>query len=348
MNVLHVVFNLSNYSGAAFQASTLISEINSDVFNNKILSIESAKNYESFNNSISVYKRDYFELIFILIKSIIHSDIVHIHGFSVFSLFITWILRKKVILKTTLNGSDDLFSIANSRFGSFKIYLASKVARNVVLSNNEFLINEKFIPNARIIKIPNSVIIPVLDGISKEPLTFCSVGIMSERKGFLDAIIYFIDNYSCFSDSKLYIVGPLPNIEEESEDCSYAYYQKCLEKSRGYNIIFTGKLNKSELNEIYKKSISFLFFSKREGMPNVLLEAMSFNCVPITGEIGGVAREVIDNRCSGFIIEPSDKISLDEIYDLSQSFAAKIKVQNNNDIKVIASRYRDIYESILI
>ena len=60
--------------------------------------------------------------------------------------------------------------------------------------------------------------------------------------------------------------------------------------SRNSNIIFTGFLNKEELQELYSNSYSFIIPSNLEGMPMALLEAMSYgNCV-----IGSDIKEIYE------------------------------------------------------
>jgi len=61
-------------------------------------------------------------------------------------------------------------------------------------------------------------------------------------------------------------------------------------------VIFTGKLSKDKTYDIYKKSVALLFFSKKEGMPNVLLEAMAHNCIPIVSDIYEVSKEIIGDN----------------------------------------------------
>ncbi|HAS8128731.1 TPA: glycosyltransferase [Vibrio vulnificus] len=345
MKVLHVVFNLSDYSGAAFQAKLIKTALDSNI-NSDILSIETNKDINISGDFTSVYKKKYISLLLVLLKKIWGSDIVHIHGFSIFALSVALFLRKKVILKTTLNGSDDLETIYNSKYSALKIFLARRVSKNVVLSINELAINTRYIDRQRIVKIPNSVVLPSVDVFNKDKTMFCSVGIMSERKGFIDSIRYFKKNYSHIPGAKLYIIGPLPKFGEEREDCSYKYYESCLSEATGHNVFFTGKISKIELNAIYKKSQAFLFFSKREGMPNVLLEAMAYNCVPITGEIGGVASEIIEDKVSGFIVDFDEVIYLDQIEKISLAREPYLRVQSRNDIEVISKIYRNLYESI--
>lgn len=350
MKIVHIVFNLNGYSGAALQANSLRKHISTP---SRILSIESANPAGAFNppdEGIYIYPNknplEYLKMI----PPIIKAKIVHMHGYSLPAMLISIMLRKKIILKTTLSNDDDFHALRKKRFGWLRVALVRFIDVNVALSSEIYEINKQYFPAKKIVRIPNGVALKPKQSPPKNAPVFCTVGVISPRKGISNAIRYFNDNYAHLPGAVLYVVGPRPSdtdfnlLEGDME-----YYNHCKELAieSPAKIIFTGKLKKNELNLIYDESLSFLFFSEKEGMPNVLLEAMSHNCVPVTGIISGVALEVIDDKVNGFVIQSLGKrIPLENIIELSKKNAPLEKIVRSFDIKTISKTYSCIYENI--
>lgn len=148
--------------------------------------------------------------------------------------------------------------------------------------------------------IPNGVLLaencPTLE---EKENAFCFVGLVCERKRTYESIKYFIDKYSQDTTSKMYVVGPYKDISNNYE-FSDEYVAKCFDLIKKYDlenrVVFTDRVSKEETQSIFKKSKALLFFSDKEGMPNVVLEAMANNCVPITSEI-------FEDKKQGFILD---------------------------------------------
>lgn len=89
----------------------------------------------------------------------------------------------------------------------------------------------------------------------------------------------------------------------------FSKYQKQFSNSK--NITFTGELkDKSKLDAIYKSSNYILLTSIREGMPMVLLEAMSFGVVPITTDVGEINEVINSKNQNGYLITSHDDENL--------------------------------------
>jgi glycosyltransferase involved in cell wall biosynthesis len=54
------------------------------------------------------------------------------------------------------------------------------------------------------------------------------------------------------------------------------------------NLLLLPPLNQEELTDFYSKSSFFAQFSRSEGLPNALCEAMLYGCIPIGTRIGGI------------------------------------------------------------
>ena len=78
-----------------------------------------------------------------------------------------------------------------------------------------------------------------------------------------------------------------------------------------------------------------LLTSKREGLPNILIEAMGMGSIVIATDVGGIP-EIIENKVSGFTIE-YDNVenatkTIENILNLSNNELLKIKT--NAQLKV--------------
>jgi len=350
--IAYFVYHLDSYSGAAQQALKLSTQIDEKVlffnfnykgYKKKILDDNRIIIDMTANKLINVIIIIYFSLVYKI-------KIYHLHGFFIYGLLLGKLLKKKIILKTTLLGDDDFESIMKRKFGKLKIRVIQKsVDYNIVLTERTKEKNSKYFPIKKIKKIPNGVDIDLSQKIDKEKYSFCFVGLVCERKNTLESIKYFNKYYSNLNNAKLYIVGPYENVENNRE-FSEEYVKKCFDYIRANNlekkVIFTGKLSKDKTYDIYKKSSALLFFSKKEGMPNVLLEAMAHKCIPVVSDMDGVSKEIIGDN-GGFVLNQYDiNIDIQKIDSLIKKDIAINIIRNSFTIDKIASCYANIYSRL--
>lgn len=74
---------------------------------------------------------------------------------------------------------------------------------------------------------------------------------------------------------------------------------------------FAGPLNQHEVRELYARSDAFVLPSFAEGIPVVLMEAMSFGLPCLSTRTAGIP-ELIEDGVSGFLVAPSDVEGLAE------------------------------------
>jgi glycosyltransferase involved in cell wall biosynthesis len=125
-------------------------------------------------------------------------------------------------------------------------------------------------------------------GLKKERFIL-TVGRMVPEKRFSDLIQAFskID-----TDMKLVIVGGSDNTAD------YFKRLNAYKKLLGNRLIFTGPLPSNDLKLLYENSFCFVLPSENEGMPIVLLEAMSFGKCPLVSDIDENIDVVKDNGYS--------------------------------------------------
>lgn len=350
--IAYFVYKLDSYSGAAQQALLLAKTVNKKIliFNTNH---GNYKNY-SINDLIEVVDLPSSSLkrFFIILYKTITKNITtyHYHGFFTIAFILGFVLKRKMILKTTLLGDDDFDSLSKKKLWGIKHYILKRISLNIVLSKKNKEINSKFIDASKIKLIPNGVSLQDnLKSVNEKQQNFCYVGLVCERKRTYKSILYFIENYSHINDAVLNIVGPYKDVKDNPE-FDENYVKKCFnlvkESGIGKRINFVGLVSKKETQNILNNSKALLFFSSKEGLPNVVLEAMSNNCVPITSELDGVIAEIFNDREEGFILSDSfEKINIDLIDSIVEKKLPYLIMKNKYDINIIADKYRLLYEN---
>lgn len=351
--IAYFVYNLNFYSGASQQALLLAKTLNQPlvIFNHeKNRKVCSQKIGESIrvvnlpNNKVF----SLFTLIYYMF--VLRVSLVHLHGFFKHGILLGKLFRAKIILKTTLMNSDDFETLcANARYRSMFRYLVSKIDINICLTDQLKEKNERYINSKKIRVIPNGVELPIYTQEKKENI-FCFVGLVCERKGAYESIKYFLKNYISLPDSKMYVIGPTNGLCESDKD----YIERCLDLIKSHNaqdrVVLTGNLLKQEVQMHLNLSKALLFFSRNEGMPNVVLEAMAYNCLPITTGLDGVMERILGSYLSDYLVLDN----FDSVVDVSliDEILAKRTVANRvseeYSITSISFLYSRLYEELLV
>lgn len=117
-------------------------------------------------------------------------------------------------------------------------------------------------------------------------------------------------------DWKLYIIGD----GKEFDNLSKLIKQLDLEKQ----VILTGYKNKSEIEKYLLKSSIFLMASVSEGLPMVLLEAMSYGVPCIAYETASGTNDIIKDNINGYVIKNRNE----------EEYIEKLeKVMSNKDLR---------------
>ena len=273
--------------------------------------------------------------------------ILHLHGLFLHVQVMAALLGLKVILKTTLLGSDD-FSTLQARLGWPLIKQLIALTRvNVVLSNETLKLNRGVIPRVRILKIPNGV--DIQNVVCEKRNIFCCIGVVCQRKGTLESIRFFIRHYSHVVAAEMYVVGPVGGTGLAEEDLEYIAECKRIAEKAACKITFTGSLPKRDVIKLIQKAKVMLLFSKKEGMPNVALEAMAANCLPLMSPLDGVSREILPESLQKFVVSnPSNftPLSISQIDEIICSEVLREHARKAYSIESIAQRYDYIYTEL--
>lgn len=113
---------------------------------------------------------------------------------------------------------------------------------------------------------------------------------------------------------------------------------------------------RSDIPSLMAACDGFVLASAWEGMPLVLLEAASCECLCVTTDVGG-SREIVLSGLTGFIVPPRNPLRLGEVMTEAASLsekdrrrfgaAARRHVLSNYSRAVVCRRYTQLYEEVL-
>jgi len=285
---------------------------------------------------------------------------------SLLSILASKLCGIKVIVETTLFGSDDPISIKKSRMGYIKFFLF-KLADRVV--NISPLLFESCLQvkmkSDKIFIIGNSVDtlkftkVSIEEkkelrkelGISQFKHVLLYVGIIRSRKGVEDLIHMFNIVNKNMNDTCLVLAGP---INKDNENIMYTDKIRKIVSDYGLNskVIITGEIK--NVDEWMKASDIFVFASKREGFGTVLVEAMSTGLPVVTIDIPKISSYIIKSNYDGIIVDDSKEMAENiikllqdkQLYDFI-SKNARDTVMNRFSQNIIMNSYFDMYNDLL-
>jgi len=195
------------------------------------------------------------------------------------------------------------------------------------------------IPNA--ISMPKEVTVPKSFG---KPLKFLFVGRFAYNKGIhiLMQAIDELNKKGYGNDCQFILAGKGPLYEKYKNECTYS------------NVSMPGFVTDEELFNYYKSCDVFVFPTLFEGMPTVVLEAMSYGMPVIVSDVGATA-ELVNNE-NGYLMKKNKAAELAQrICHFAEQPASKKeamskasyeKVKTRFTWDIVAAEYREIFKNI--
>lgn len=246
-------------------------------------------------------------------------DIIHVHGAAKMAMTANAakrFIKKPVVVKvatasTAGTGEGDLYSAETASLGNARLSLLRM--SDACIATTEQIQREliaRGVPAARIALIPNGVdtrrlMPPAPDEkrMLKEKLNITSktvslfVGRLIRRKGVDTLLRAWQEVILEFPDAILLVAGA----GEEEENLKGTARSLRL----GASVVFVGAVDPTEIDNYFKVADLCIFPSLSEGMPNVLLEAMSCGIPVVASAIGGIV-DVITSGENGLLVPPDD------------------------------------------
>lgn len=345
MKVLHVVRNLDRYSGAAYQALNLARYQQLNGIDVTVLNVSdngAARNELIANVSVITVRRTLG--IWFFFKMFSRYNVSHFHGMFMLEMLVAKLSGCKILLKTTLLGEDDLDSIRERSFGLLRtLFLKWMVDLNNSLSMPIEQINSKYFNKKSLCLIPNFVEKNIHVGHAVKENTVVYVGSIVERKRVLDAIDFFEKEIQP-AGYDMAIIGPCDIFESQND---VDYVKRFFDKIQNNRCLkYLGKISQGEVLKVLARSKALVFLSDKEGMPNVVLEALAANCFVITSSISGIASDIYMHRQEGFNVDSNDEFDIDLLEQSVQggfpiSLAEK-KFYFSNNVHMYTKVYKEM------
>jgi glycosyltransferase involved in cell wall biosynthesis len=348
-DVYHIVTGMFEYNGAAQQALLVARKSSSTraIVNLERLPQcrEGPHGIKILSCSMRIIPQVLFWLRFFLLEDV---QLLHFHGIKPIPIVLAVLLRWPFILKTSIDGVDDLQSVSKKRLGSLKVFILKQCAANIVLSEFSRRHNIPFLGEDRVYLVPNGVELPETVHRNKGNI-FCFAGLICPRKRTLVSIQYFHKFFAGLPGARLVIAGPY-GASAASIEYSEAYYLECRAYVRNNNlediVEFRGLLDQEDLRTLFSDAKALLFFSEREGMPNVVLEAMAFNCVPVVGEINGSARDIVPSGAGFVLSDLEDKVEVEDIDGLISEAGPRKHCEKSFSIEGTVDQLENVYRIV--
>ena len=238
---------------------------------------------------------------FIYLSKLIQKPILlHMHGCKFDKFYNSANKLQKLIIRNTFNCSNGIICLSKSWEN---IYSTISETKTYVVNNT----------------VPQPSSNPY--NIKSKSITF--MGFVGDRKGIFD-LLKAIVNLDVLIDYQLEICGS----GEEKK-----LYNKIKEFNLEEHITFHGWIGEKEKDKILRRTNIFILPSYNEGLPMVLLEAMSYGIPVISTPVGGIP-ELVEKE-NGFLIEPGDVNSLHErIQLLFKNLEIRRIMSNSNYNKI--------------
>lgn len=277
------------------------------------------------------------------------AQVLHVHGYHRPIVLFGWVMRKRLVLKTTLFGVDDIASIRAKT--PLDRYLVRKVARVISLTKRLSEVNRRWAPD---IYIPNGVdtmrFAPDRDpvaarlavGLPPECAVFLYSGGDYSRKGFqeLPGLWGRIRAQLSRFSPHLVVVGHF-HVPD-----SLPWLQ---ERLNGKDVTMVGRLV-TDVPLWLAASDIFMCLSSEEGLPNSVLEAVCMNRFVLARRIPDTYNDILSGSNSVLVDEIDDRA----LQCLGEHLAANRHRRIDNqgirerlDIRRIAGQYGTLYRTLV-
>lgn len=368
------------------------SNVLTDSFGGKYPSVEKTDNFNIYridipfrNLSVRGYAKRFTNTFSWMIKNVELYDIVHLVGWTPNFLFASLLTKhlwsKKVVLETTLMGSDDPFSALSRK--AMGIVSMRSVIKCIMLHIDHYTtISEPSrisslkagIPASKITKTSRMLDLerfrPVNDqdkmelrealGLPKKSFIVSFVGEIAYRKG-VDILIESFEKVAKVVSGKpvfLVLIGP-EDICVDGYGSNNALFVERIKKAIAESayirdkVLFTGLVD--NVDEYLKSSDLFVFPSRREGLGKAILEAAACGLACIVSPLDGISKyDIFKGENEGIISELSSdsfadtmlSVIIDEEKRRLMGRNARKRVCQDFNFDIVVNRYIEVYKSI--
>jgi glycosyltransferase involved in cell wall biosynthesis len=297
--------------------------------------------------------------------------LVHLHGFSRKSILLTALARlqgRRVLVKLTSYGDDDA---ASQRARGGLTWRAFRAADAWVAVSPAFRAGHDSagLPRERLHEIPNGVDLGRFQpasrsersvargtlGIPERARVLLCVGFFSRDKRpdlLLEAFLRL--PAASRKDAHLLFVGATESRYHEIDSAmAQAMRARAAEEGVAQQVSFQERVEPIE--PAYRAADALVLPSLREGLPNVLLEAMACGLACVASRLPGSTDQVVEDGQNGLLFPPGDPAALSERLDTlltDPEAAARLgetarrSVEQRYSIEAVAEAHLALYRSL--
>ena len=334
------LINISNSLSKNYKVSIITANKDKKKFFSKNIKFISTKKF-NFNN-INRFLKGIVSSI-LLFKNFRRNDIIFSFQSNVLAIILAKFLKGKVIIRSNTSPS----KYVNSLFKKILFKLFFKASDKIVVNSEEF--KKEFY---KFFKIKPIIIYNPIENISylrkmsykkkiklfknRNTLTILSVGRLVKQKDHM-TILRAINNIKFKKKIKFYLIG-----KGDQKDLLQEYIRKNnlskIIKLLGYQKNIYPYLKQADL---------FVLSSKYEGLPNTLIEALSFGVPILSTDCKTGPKEILNEPKHGKLFKVGDYMSLS---NLILKFKKKKNVTFFNDNRFnyekIIKKYKNLINSI--
>lgn len=254
-------------------------------------------------------------------------DLVHVHTLwwgGLLTPLVARFLGKKAIYHMTLLGSDTPGAVASQPLGWLKLWLFKQYHGVIGLApalvddchQQGFSSNLIVIPGYLTFELPSLADVKIRReyarqkfGIPEQAQVLLFVGSVISRKGADLLVDVFIQLASERPDLWLLFVGARNHTENPRLDEKFVTLQQARLERAGLDgrVVWTGLVrDETELIDTYLASDLFVFPTRAEGMPNVVIEAMGCGLPVICSYLPGITNVMVIPEKTGVLVDVDD------------------------------------------
>ena len=142
---------------------------------------------------------------------------------------------------------------------------------------------------------------------TREGVTIGFLGNLMKAKGFLDLLRGAATVVRLHPDARFVLAGPWWEQEPDNQRLAREMID---EYELGKHVSFLGEVSDEEKGAFFQQLDLFVFPSRSEGMPIVILEAMAAGCPVISTRKVGAISDVVQDGETGLLIDKGDHVQL--------------------------------------
>ncbi len=254
-------------------------------------------------------------------------EILHLHGFSqksVLLVFLAKLLGKRVVLKITSAGQDDPLSVRERNPFFYRFYTQADLFLGVSPG-----VQERYeaagLPSERFLLIPNGVdgarfrpaepeerlALRRQLGLPSDLLLLLFVGFFSREKqpDLLFQAWERLQGNGLPPTGVLFVGATRPTYLEVDPHLAQEIRTQARRMGLEKHLFFVETTQ--EIERYYQAADIFVLPSRREGLPNALLEAMASGLACIASRLPGATDVIIDHAVNGLLVSPGERSPLE-------------------------------------